>query len=179
MKELYQALFSAKQEMTSIKKDMKNPFFKSNYADINSILEQVEPILNKHKLLILQPIVDGNVVTQIVHVDSGELISSSAKLSNLTDPQKIGSEITYFRRYTLQSLLSLQAEDDDGNAASGKTIQQPKYLKPKGRSDAFNTVFDYLTTSRTPKADMLKAFASEKVVLTDEDKKILSETFNK
>jgi len=40
------------------------------------------------------------------------------KLSDQTDPQKLGSEITYYRRYTLQSLLALQAEDDDGNKAS-------------------------------------------------------------
>jgi hypothetical protein len=37
-------------------------------------------------------------------------------LPNLQDPQKLGSAITY-RRYTLQSLLGLQAEDDDGNKA--------------------------------------------------------------
>ena len=38
-------------------------------------------------------------------------------LPEISDPQKLGSAITYFRRYTLQSLLALQAEDDDGNKA--------------------------------------------------------------
>jgi hypothetical protein len=41
-------------------------------------------------------------------------------LPNLQDPQKLGSAITYYRRYTLQSLLGLQAEDDDGNKRTYK-----------------------------------------------------------
>ena len=37
---------------------------------------------------------------------------------SLTDPQKIGSCITYFRRYTLKSLLAISEVDDDGNLAA-------------------------------------------------------------
>ena len=36
------------------------------------------------------------------------------------DAQKKGSEITYYRRYTLTSLLGLQAEDDDGKRCKTK-----------------------------------------------------------
>ena len=39
---------------------------------------------------------------------------------NITDPQKLGSCITYFRRYTLKSLLAIAETDDDGNFASTK-----------------------------------------------------------
>ena len=46
-------------------------------------------------------------------------------MASLSDPQKMGSMITYYRRYTLQSLLGLQAEDDDANAAS-KASQAPE-----------------------------------------------------
>jgi len=46
-------------------------------------------------------------------------------LSGTNDPQKHGSEITYYRRYTLQSLLAMQADDDDGNAASKRTPPAP------------------------------------------------------
>ena len=47
-----------------------------------------------------------------------------------SDPQKFGSSVTYFRRYSCQSILSLQAEDDDGNKASQKSapIKKPKWL---------------------------------------------------
>ena len=45
---------------------------------------------------------------------------SSIPLGDISDPQKLGGAITYYRAYTLQSLLGLQAEDDDGNTASGR-----------------------------------------------------------
>ena len=46
---IYKQLFEAKKEIGKISKDSKNPFFKSKYFDINSLLEHVEPILQKHK----------------------------------------------------------------------------------------------------------------------------------
>lgn len=119
MKELLKKLSDAKKEIGKISKDSSNPFFKSKYFDINKLLEHVEPILEKHGLMIMQPIKDNRVQTIITHLESGENIDSSICLPDLNDPQKIGSAITYYRRYTLQSLLALQAEDDDGNKAAG------------------------------------------------------------
>ena len=121
MKELLKALSEAKKEITPITKDSTNPFFKSKYFDINQILESVEPILLKNGLVIMQPVSDGKVSTILFHVDSGESIDSSIDLPNIADPQKLGMAITYYRRYTIQSLLALQAEDDDGNTASKET----------------------------------------------------------
>lgn len=118
MKELLKAFAKAKLEISPIAKDSTNPFFKSKYFDINQILESVEPILLKHGLLILQPVKDNKVFSILYHVESGEFIDSSIELPNITDSQKLGMAITYFRRYTIQSLLALQAEDDDGNTAS-------------------------------------------------------------
>ena len=115
---IYKKLFEAKKEIGKISKDSNNPFFKSKYFDINSLLEHVEPILQKHDLLLLQPILDGKVSTVIIDVESGDKVSSEISLLGLKDAQKTGSEITYYRRYTAQSLLGLQAEDDDGNKAS-------------------------------------------------------------
>jgi len=106
---IYKKLFKAKQEIGKISKDSKNPFYKSMYFDINQLLEHVEPILQKHDLLVLQPIVNNSVESRIVDVESEKFITSSIELTNQTDPQKRGSEITYYRRYTLASLLGLQA----------------------------------------------------------------------
>ena len=64
----------------------------------------------------------------IIDSESGELAKSSLELPNLTDPQKIGSAISYYRRYTLSSLLGLQAEDEDGNGLKAKP-------KPKVKQD--------------------------------------------
>ena len=125
-KTIYQRLFEAKKEIGKISKDSTNPFYKSKYFDINSLLEHVESILFKHGLVILQPIEDNKVKTLIIDAFDGELCFSEIKLPEMDDPQKLGSAITYYRRYTLQSLLALQAEDDDGNSAkSTKADKQP------------------------------------------------------
>ncbi len=125
-KNIYTKLFEAKKEIGKISKDSTNPFFKSKYFDINGLLEHVEPILQKHNLLLLQPILDDKVITRIYDVEEGEYVESAMSLTDIKDPQKRGSEITYYRRYTLTSLLGLQAEDDDANLASKATTQQPE-----------------------------------------------------
>ena len=111
-------LLEAKKEIGKVAKNAKNPHFKNTYADVNALIEAVEPILHTHGLLLLQPIIEGKVVTQIIDVESGQSIESSLPLPQGLNPQQLGSAVTYFRRYTLQSLLSLQATDDDGNDAS-------------------------------------------------------------
>jgi hypothetical protein len=129
------ALLSAKQEIGKVAKNAKNPHFKNTYADINALLEAVEPILLDKGLLLIQPINDGKVSTIIIHAESGEQMESSIDLPTLNNPQQMGSAITYYRRYTLQSLLSLQAEDDDANTASKapapavKTITNENFAK--------------------------------------------------
>ena len=128
MKELYKKLSLVKAEIGKISKDSENPFFKSMYFDINSLLEHVEPLLQKNGLLLIQPIIGTEVVSQIIDVETDQSLSSGLKLPDLSDPQKIGSAVTYYRRYTLQSLLGLQAQDDDGNRASQKITNE----KPTG-----------------------------------------------
>jgi len=128
---IYHKLHKAKQEMGKVTKGANNPFFKSKYADLNSILEVVEPALLKYDLLLIQPIIDGNVHSRIVDIESGEFVDSYLQLPSIADPQKIISSVTYFRRACLQSLLSLQAVDDDGNEASKakKTISMTDFQR--------------------------------------------------
>ena len=113
---IYNKLYKVQKEIGAISKDSKNPFYNSKYFDINSLIKQVTPILEKHKLLLLQPIRDGKQYSVIIDLDGGAFESSLTLPTDL-DAQKIGSAITYYRRYTLQSLLALQSEDDDGNSA--------------------------------------------------------------
>ena len=124
MKNLYLKLAEVKREVGKVSKNSKNPHFKNTYADLNALIDAVEPILLEKGLLMLQPIQNGNVTTIIIDCESSESIQSAIALPVLNDPQKLGSAITYFRRYTLQSLLSLQAEDDDGNKASAPAKKQ-------------------------------------------------------
>jgi hypothetical protein len=122
---LYPKLHAAKQKIGKVVKNANNPHFKKSYADINALVESVEPILLENGLLLIQPIENGKVTTLIIDIESGEKIFSSMRLPDIQDPQKVGSAVTYYRRYTLQSLLSLQAEDDDANSASA-TVKNTK-----------------------------------------------------
>lgn len=122
---IYKKLLEVQKEVGAISKDSKNPFFKSKYFDINSLIAHVQPILAKNDLLLMQPIVDNTQMSIIIDVESGESLESGIDLPTLTDPQKLGSAITYYRRYTLQALLGLQAEDDDANLASNNTTRKP------------------------------------------------------
>ena len=125
---LYTKLNEVKKEIGAISKDSTNPFFKSKYFDINSLLRHVEPLLQKNGLLLLQPIYKGYVISQIIEIESGEKIQSALELPQIEDPQKIGSCVSYYRRYTLQSLISLQCEDDDANSASQATKSQKQWV---------------------------------------------------
>ena len=123
--EIYKKLANLKKEVGKMTKDSSNPFFKSKYFDVNQLLEHLEPLCETHGLLILQPIQDGVVTSKLIDIENGNSVESGLKLPELNDPQKIGSAVTYYRRYTLQSLLGIQAEDDDGNKAAAKAPAKP------------------------------------------------------
>lgn len=121
-------LFNLQQEIGTISKDETNPFYGSAYFDINSLIKQLQPLLKKYKLLLLQPIEEDIVYSKLICIEGSGGVISGLKIPEITDPQKLGSCITYYRRYTLASLLGLQAIDDDANAASGNispTIEKP------------------------------------------------------
>jgi hypothetical protein len=115
---IYQKIIEAKREIGKVAKNAKNPHFKNTYADLNALIEAVEPILLEKGLTLLQPIIENKVFSKIIDAESGECVESYIDLPLSVTPQAMGSAITYYRRYTLQSLLSLQAVDDDGQAAS-------------------------------------------------------------
>lgn len=115
---IYKKIHEAKKEIGVVKKNAKNPHFKNTYADLNALIEAVEPILLDKGLIMLQPIKDGKVFTQIIDIETFEMVESAIELSANLTAQALGSQVTYYRRYTLQSLMSLQADDDDGQRAS-------------------------------------------------------------
>jgi hypothetical protein len=121
----HQKLHRAKLAIGKVTKNANNPHFKKSYADLNAIIEAVEPILLENGLLLLQPIQGNSVCTQIIDIDSGAKVESCMELPQGLNPQQQGSAITYYRRYTLQSTLSLQAVDDDGASASKSIPTKP------------------------------------------------------
>ncbi len=146
---IYQKLHLAKQSMGKVIKNATNPHLKRNYADINSIIDTVEPILLDCGLIMMQPVKDDKVYTIIIDIESGESFESFMQLPVITDAQKLGGAITYFRRYTLVSLLSLQAVDDDGHEAS----RAPK-AKPTLTPDRFNSALAAIQDGRYTVEDL-------------------------
>jgi len=130
-------ILEVQKEIGSLAKQSKNPFFKSAYLDLNDLLTHITPILNAKGLVLIQPLENNTVYSIISDAETGQsLINSSLTLpANLTDPQKIGSCITYFRRYTLKSLLAISEVDDDGNLAAKPTKQTLSNDKLKGCED--------------------------------------------
>ena len=130
---MYKKILEAKKEIGKATKNATNPHFKNKYVDINALIETVETILLNKGLVLLQPIENGKVYTRIVDAESKEMIESYIDLPIGGTPQAMGSAITYFRRYTLQSLLSMQAQDDDGQLASQpqrkETIDNTRFEK--------------------------------------------------
>lgn len=126
MKAISAALVKAQSQFKPVAKDSENPFFKSNYADLSSILQAVMPVLTSNGLALSQPmkVVDGVTIlcTNLIH-ESGEMMTSEMILPVVTDPQKYGSLITYYKRYQLQAMLGVSTadDDDDANFASQKS----------------------------------------------------------
>lgn len=140
------ALLKAQKNMASAKKDAKNPFFKSSYADLNAVREASHEALNAEGIVVLQPMVNINganyVRTLLLH-ESGEFIGSDTPIVSAkpNDPQATGSAISYARRYGLQALVSLGAEDDDGERSMNRE-EKPKApvgkAKTTGKPSSFN-----------------------------------------
>ena len=125
LKELAPALIKAQARIKSALKDSTNPHFRSKYADLSSVVEAVKSPLLECGITFLQGVHDADggvgVETMLLHI-SGEWISSTMRIPAVKqDAQGYGSAITYGRRYGLQSMCGVPAEDDDGNAATAAT----------------------------------------------------------
>jgi len=119
------AYLKAQKEIGAATKGKVNPFFHSNYADLGEVMETCKKALNDNGISVLQPVGydlegRGYVETILLH-ESGEFFSDKMAITVKTanNPQDYGSAVTYARRYALQSMVFIPAEDDDGNKATG------------------------------------------------------------
>ena len=156
-------LFNLQQEIGTISKDAKNPFYKSKYFDVNSLINQLQPLLKKHRLLLLQPIEEDAVYSKLICIDGTGGVISALKLPDLNDPQKLGSAITYYRRYTLASLLGLQAVDDDANLSSGKVEPEDNKKWLNTNTPEYTKAIEYLQGGGSLDAIKTKYKVSKKI----------------
>jgi hypothetical protein len=147
-KTLKEALTDFQKMNVKALKESTNPHFKSSYADLTSVINAVNQGADlglsftqvvKYKNVILERAKTENEIvvehqelyrdifvhTVVRHInDHATLECTVPVLINGNDkdnPQKMGSAITYAKRYGLQSLYGL-ASDDDANEASKKEI---------------------------------------------------------
>lgn len=122
IKELAAALSKAQGEMGGASKDAKNPFFKSKYADLGSVVHALKQPFSENGLSYSQFPIAANdrvgVETILMHKSGQWLTSKVLFKPTKQDVQGAGSVITYARRYSLQALAGIPSEDDDGTAAS-------------------------------------------------------------
>jgi hypothetical protein len=142
IKELANAMLKVQAEITPTIKDASNPFAKSRYATLNSVINASRDALLKHGVWVVQypvPVEPGHLelITRLIHASSGQWQSSLMVMPLAKpDPQGYGSALTYARRYSLASMVGLITEDDDAETACGRTSkgnnnQTQKYPQSK------------------------------------------------
>ena len=154
-----------------ISKDAKNPFFKSNYASLPHILQEIADPMEKAGLVISQfPNGDG-LTTMLIHAESGEYISATYTLQVVrhNDPQAQASAISYARRYAISSVMNLQISDDDAEAAMKPLRQAPVKVAPTEQQ--FAGIVQYL--NGTPDQQRTAKEALKKYTLTKDQLEII------
>lgn len=127
---LLSKLNNFRQKVGAVKKTASNPFYNSKYATLEDVMAVIDPILDELKINYIQ-IVEGDTLKTIVYdvEKDDDKITSSIPLVYSNDMQKLGSAITYARRYSLVVVFSLEQEDDDGNATVNKNKITNKVLE--------------------------------------------------
>lgn len=157
--EVAAALAKAQGDMSPATRGSKNPFFHSTYASLADVMSACMPALNDNGIAVLQtPIMHGVKELPITKIDDNgqpitftksvmrvgmacRLVHASGQWiegyccadANGTNPQEVGSTITYLRRYMLQTMVGVAAEDDDGNAGAGHYAPQGS-ASPRARA---------------------------------------------
>ena len=132
---LAKALSIVQGKLTYAKKDSKNPFFKSNYADLESVWDACRDLLASNGLSVSQfpgsycEIDKSMSLTTVLLHESGEYISQEMTLPVAKpDPHGCTAAVTYMRRVSLAAVTGVVQADDDGNTASNvvnKSVTKP------------------------------------------------------
>jgi len=142
LNKLFEALAKAQMEMEVAKTDSTNPYFKSKYADLRSVVDASRPFLAKNGLCVIQRTIPGTngtsyLYTRLGHL-SGQWMESYMPINPpKQDIQTLGSYLTYLRRYSYSSMVGVVAgdEDDDGENAMHitreKGMSNDKISKPQ------------------------------------------------
>lgn len=186
--ELFGALAKAQGSMKGARKDVANTFFKSTYADLESVWEDCRAPLSSNGLAVVQmPAFDGGrvIVSTVLGHSSGQWIESELSMPiNKGDAQGVGSAITYGRRYALAAMVGVapKGDDDDGNAAVGHANgEQTSKAAPKKNSkvvpsdeqvSVYNKHLDHIKHAK----DSDELLAAAELIAGDKKDGLLNET---
>ena len=194
MKNLFKALAAFQQEVPIIHKDAKG--YNYSYTNIATIVEKITPLLKKHGLGYSQPLTENGIQTIIFHAESGESLESFIKLpiesleyveitkkdksgndyiayqilgfEGMNKAQAYGSLITYFRRYSLSSILGLITDSDAD--ARNKRIEKANEPKPECPEDQINKALDAIAKGSITKQNALKALVNKFDLTVEQEK---------
>lgn len=138
LNEIFSALAKAQTEMSIAGLHNDNPFFKSKYADLATLVKASRPALTKNGLCVIQQIVPDNdgklMLKTILGHCSGQWIESQIYINpSKSDIQSLGSYITYLKRYCYAALVGIVTgdEDDDGEAAMQQDRRLSQPVQPR------------------------------------------------
>lgn len=128
---IHAKVFKIQQMNLSVSKNARNPHFKNKYADVNEVIGVLKPALNEVQLVLTFTQVQDYLIACVADPETGASISYAyPSKSEASKAQDVGSGQTYGRRYWQVNYFNLEADDDDGNVASGvtpvTTVQIPK-----------------------------------------------------
>jgi ERF superfamily len=182
--ELVAALCKARPHFKPIRKDTPNKFLDYKYATLEDILEAVVEPLAEHGLILSQEPDyadhgETGVITYLFHT-SGQWLSNLIWMGKpefegqkaLSHAQRIGSVITYGRRYGICLLVGCQpqGEDDDGmtdiqkvsnDAVKGATVVDKAEQKAIERHETKQNRADGITPPRRPPVNALPTMNQE------------------
>ena len=160
-KELFAALVKAQSEMGGAVKDSANPFFKSKYADLASVMEAIRPAFAANGLGFIQVCHDAEhaacIETIIIHKSGQSYRCGRVSVPvGKADAQGYGSAITYAKRYSLQAAAGVPSVDDDGNAATA--AKPAAKTEPAAPKDASPELLEVALIAARKGVDGYKAF---------------------
>lgn len=177
---LFKALFELRKMDLHILRDSDNPFFKSKYASLPSVLAELKEPFRANGLLLMQLPLGGlnacRLVNLLIH-ESGEFLQWIYASSCKPDPQGVGSAITYGRRYNAVAAAGLAEEDDDGNKGSGRgPLSDTVYVADDEQKKIFGQIWQGCGY-KIDKAAMKSAsddFVKSRVKMSDLEKAVAS-----
>lgn len=123
------------KKIGKMKKDTEGYNYK--YFDINQLLEKLTPLLHEEGLTLVQPLTcvgERPAIATKIYDGDKLVIEDVIPMPDLQKPQEMGSAITYYRRYSLQSLFALEAEDDDASSTNEKKVSKREDYNAKTKA---------------------------------------------